>query len=93
MDLLARREHSMEELRVKLRARGFEDGEAVERELGRLCAEGLLSDARFAEAFVHAHRRRGEGPLRIAAGLRERAVTAEVIAGRLDVQGDAWVSV
>lgn len=90
MDLLARREHSVGELRDKLLARGIEDELAVVAELERLCAEGLLSDARFAEAFVHARRLRGQGPLRIAAELRERAVATEVIEACLDPQDEAW---
>ncbi|MGE0371631.1 MAG: regulatory protein RecX [Gammaproteobacteria bacterium] len=90
MDLLARREHSVGELRVKLRAKGFDDEPAVEQELARLCTEGLLSDARFAEAFVHAHRLRGQGPLRVAAGLRERSVPAELIEACVDQGDEAW---
>jgi regulatory protein len=90
MDLLARREHSVGELRAKLRAKGFDDEQAVEGELERLCAEGLLSDARFAEAYVHAHRLRGQGPLRIEADLRERAVAAEAIEACVDPRDGAW---
>jgi regulatory protein len=90
MDLLARREHSVGELRSKLRAKGFDDGQAVENELERLCAEGLLSDKRFAEAFVHAHSLRGQGPLRIAAELREREVAVDVIEACIDPQAGLW---
>lgn len=90
MDLLARREHSVGELRGKLRAKGFDDEDAVASELERLRTEGLLSDARFAEAYVHAHRLRGQGPLRIVADLREREVPAEVIETVVDPRDEAW---
>jgi len=90
MDLLARREHSVGELRDKLRSKGFADAQAVDGELDRLCAEGLLSDARFAEVYVRSHRLRGQGPLRIAAGLRERAVAADAIEAWVDPLDGAW---
>ena len=90
MDLLARREHSTGELRTKLRARGFEDEEAVDFQLGRLHDEGLLSDERFVEAFVHGRRLRGQGPLRISAELRERAVPAALIETYVDPREAAW---
>mgnify|MGYP001408018113 CR=1 FL=1 len=93
MDLLARREHSTGELRTKLRAKGFEDEEAVDLQLGRLHDEGLLSDERFVEAFVHGRRLRGQGPLRIAAELRERAVPVALIAACVDQRDGAWAGV
>ena len=43
MNLLARREHSTQELRGKLLTRGFEDDEIVPA-LQTLSREGLLSD-------------------------------------------------
>ena len=41
MDLLARREHSVQELRGKLAARGY-DVDAIDTTLGELVAERLL---------------------------------------------------
>ena len=73
MDALARREHSREELRRKLLARDLPTDE-VEAALDALQAEGLASDARFAEAFVTARSRRGQGPRRIRAELEARGV-------------------
>ena len=60
MDLLARREHGRVELARKLRRRGA-SAELIEAALDRLCEEGLLSDARFLEAFVHSRARAGGG--------------------------------
>jgi len=87
--LLAVREHSRAELRGKLLGRGA-DRDEVERLLGRLERERLLSDERFAGEYVEARRQRGFGPLRIRAELRERGVAEELIAGLLDEGDDAW---
>ncbi len=72
---LARREHSVAELRRKLERKGCEPS-LVEQVLGRLQDEGLLSDRRFVEAYVHSRYGKGFGPLRIEAELRERGVDA-----------------
>ena len=55
MDLLARREHSVEELRQKLARRFGRDQEldqVIVEQLDRLVDEGLLSDSRFAAAML-----------------------------------------
>ena len=73
MDFLARREHSEAELRRKLATRGF-DADLIETTLADLVAENLLSNTRFAEAFVHSRYQRGSGPQKIHAELRERGI-------------------
>jgi regulatory protein len=87
MDLLARREHSVLELTRKLQARGFEP-QLVDAALQQLVADGLLSDARFAETFVYSRLQRGSGPAKIRAELRERGVAdsnvEQVMAGHED---------
>jgi regulatory protein len=86
MDLLARREHSVAELRAKLIARDFEAG-AVDLAVDALVDEGLLSDERFAEAFVSSRVRKGQGPLRIRVELERRGVSSDFITTCLE-QGD-----
>ena len=49
--LLARREHSVEELRQKLVQRGFES-QAVDSVLADLKERGDISDVRFAETMI-----------------------------------------
>ncbi|RFA26382.1 hypothetical protein CAI21_16965 [Alkalilimnicola ehrlichii] len=71
--LLARREHSVRELRRKMRARELPDA-VIEEALAQLQAERLLSDERFAEEFARSRRSQGYGPVRIVAELRERGV-------------------
>ncbi len=97
LDLLARREHSRAELRAKLLRRGQAGehagermGETVAAVLDALEAEGLLSDARFAESYVSARQARGEGPLRIATALRQRGVAEELIARYVDREDATW---
>lgn len=73
MALLARREHSEQELRRKLSAREF-DQDLIEPLLQELKQEGLQSDHRFTEAFVHQRIEKGYGPLRISRELQERGI-------------------
>jgi regulatory protein len=87
--LLAAREHSRGELRRKLLARGFHRDD-VERLLSDLVGRGLLSDARFVEAYVAERVRRGYGPLRVRAELRERGVEEILIDQGLEPFRDAW---
>lgn len=90
LNLLARREHSVFEMRQKLRARGFEVDD-VQSVLATLTAEGLLSDDRFSEAFVNYRMARGLGPTRIAAELQQRGIDAQVIAEYLDARDTHWL--
>lgn len=86
MDLLARREHSVAELRAKLTAREF-DAEAVDTAVKQLAEEGLVDDQRFAEAFVASRARKGQGPVRIRMELERRGVPINAIVVCLD-QGE-----
>jgi regulatory protein len=73
---LAMREHSRTEMARKLGPLGTED--EVNTELDRLVELGLLSDARFADAFVRAKARRF-GASRLRVELARRGVSAELI--------------
>ncbi|MEZ5571833.1 MAG: regulatory protein RecX [Halioglobus sp.] len=74
MNLLARREHSVQELRIKLKRR-FADETTIEEQLSRLTKEQLQSDARFAESYLRQRIDRGYGPVRLREELRERGVS------------------
>lgn len=76
--LLARREHSCQELTRKLQQRGH-SLDVIETVIAALQQEKLLSDARFAETYAYYRSQRGYGPKRIQAELRERGVAAELI--------------
>jgi regulatory protein len=85
MRLLARREHSREELRRKLAPR-VEAGEDLEAVLDELAARGWLSDARYAEHAIRAKARR-YGPLKMAHYLKSRGVDEEAVAAGLRAAG------
>jgi regulatory protein len=89
--LLVFREHSTSELRIKLLKRGFE-ADSLERVLTGLADRNLVSDARFVESFVDARMRKGFGPLRIRAELRERGVDDRQIGQRLDRDEEVWMA-
>ena len=62
----------------------------VEAAVAELLAEGLLSNDRFAESFVHSRVQRGQGPQKIRAGLRERGIDAGIIDACLDAYEEQW---
>lgn len=89
MYLLARREHSTEELRRKLIAKGFGSDEITELLVG-LTEEKLLSDERFSESYLHYRAGKGFGPLYIQARLRERGVNDALITESVDIGAAHW---
>lgn len=76
--LLARREHGTQELKRKLAAKGH-DPDAIERVVEKLGAKRLVSDDRFVAGFVHHHAKRGQGPMRIRAELRQQGIPDDSI--------------
>jgi len=89
--LLARREHSAQELGRKLLERGYERT-AVEAVLSSLEAQKLLSDARFVQEFVAARVRRGSGPLKIREELRGRGVSGELVDEAVRAHQEGWAA-
>ena len=85
MRLLARREHSRQELSRKLE-RVAGEGEDIELVLDELAAKGWLSDARFAEHSVRAKARRF-GPIKVAHELRAKGVGDEAISSAFRAVG------
>ncbi|MEA2094497.1 MAG: regulatory protein RecX, partial [Pseudomonadota bacterium] len=89
LDLLARREHSEQELSRKLASRGIEV-DVIAATISALLAEGLLNNSRFAEAFIHSRFQRGQGPRKIRAELRERGIDDGLIGEYLDDGDTQW---
>jgi regulatory protein len=83
MNLLARREHSQQELLAKLSKTGADEPTLLEV-IKRLIEQGLQSDERFAEAFVRARRQKGYGPSRIFQELKIRGLEDDIIDQALD---------
>ncbi len=89
MNLLARREHALGELRKKLRRR-FDDEAMLETQLQKLVDENLQSDDRYAESFARLRALRGYGPARVRQEMREKSISDAAIARAFEVAGLDW---
>ena len=58
--------------------------------VAELAREGLQSDARFTESYVHNRLEKGFGPLRIALELRVRGIEEDLIDLQLDQFAQEW---
>ncbi|HET8848959.1 MAG TPA: regulatory protein RecX [Marinobacter sp.] len=83
--LLARREHSRQELKLKLRQRKLE-ASVIEPVLDEYEQEGWLDDARFADVYARQRMDLGYGPIRILAELQQRGV--DIVPDWLDAVDD-----
>ena len=90
MRLLARREHSREELRRKLSSK-VQEGDDLEGVLDTLANEGWLSDTRYAEQAIRARARRF-GPRMLAHQLRGKGVSEEAIGQAFRAAGEEGAS-
>jgi regulatory protein len=86
---LTRKEHGTAELQRKLEQKGYARA-LVQTVLATLTEEGLLSDARYAQAFIRQHAGRGHGPGRIRAELRSRGVADDVMAIAIEAAEVDW---
>jgi len=89
MNLLARREHSVRELRNKLKRR-FSDSDRIDEQLSLLIAERLQSDVRFAQSYTRQRISRGYGPIRLHEELRERGVAEADVTAAMDEMEIDW---
>ncbi len=92
MNLLARREHSVHELRTRLQRR-FPDAASVDEQLSRLIEQRLQSDVRFAVSYARQRSSRGYGPLRLREELRERGVSTPDVAAAMAELDIDWCAV
>ncbi|MCZ6640224.1 MAG: regulatory protein RecX [Gammaproteobacteria bacterium] len=92
LGLLARREHSVQELLRKLRSKGGAESVclAVVEELTRL---DLQSDGRFTEAYTHSRVGKGFGPMRIRQDLRQRGIKDGLIEDHLTRDAEYWMKI
>ena len=81
--MLARREHSQQELQKKLTKKEFPADE-IESVLQEFVEKRIQSDERFCEAYMRSRLRQGFGPQRIQMELQERGVASELIATYLE---------
>jgi regulatory protein len=90
--LLSRREHSTRELKRKLQGKGHAQ-ETVERVVSHLSDQKLVCDERFAVTLVAHHARRGHGPMRIRAELRQQGTRDEAITSALTQADVDWAQI
>ncbi len=90
-DYLARREHSRKELQRKL-AQRCGDMALIDALLETMASEGLQSDERFAESFVHHRLNMGHGPCKIQQELKQRGVEVHLIDATLYHNKNDWFS-
>ncbi|MFV2032111.1 MAG: regulatory protein RecX [Gammaproteobacteria bacterium] len=89
MNLLARREHSACELKLKLKLRGF-DADVIDIALESLQQERLQSDSRFTENYVNYRVNAGFGPIKIRHELRQKGVSTELVDKYLPRLNPRW---
>ncbi len=89
MRILARREHAVAEVRQKLTQRGF-DKERIEHIIALFQQENLISDARFAEAYVRSRVQRGYGPRYIEQALLAKQIAADEVVMAVE-SFDEWI--
>ena len=89
MDLLARRDHSEQELERKLLARGYTP-ETVSEALAGLKASGMQNDVRFTEEYIRNRLGKGYGPVRISRELYERGITKALATQKLSAMEMDW---
>jgi len=87
--LLNRRDYCAAELVARLVERGVAES-AARRVVEALGRERLVDDARYAEHFVAWHAGRGQGPLRMAAELKELGVAPAIVEQAVEARSPAW---
>ncbi|CUA84566.1 regulatory protein RecX [Pseudidiomarina woesei] len=87
--LMARREHSAQELRQKLKQRGF-DHNVVELVLEKAQQQGWQSDQRFAQVWVRTCIARGDGARKINAQAQQKGLSSELIQQALAAEQPNW---
>ena len=91
MDYLARREHSQQELRVKVLKRlGMEAETEIDNALKMLALEGLQSDERFVESLCRSRINKGYGPNVLQRLAREKGISKEQLSDVLSALSPDW---
>jgi len=75
---LARREHSVYELKVKLETKGY-SGPIVNQALEELIEDDYLNESRYVEMMLRHHFQRGNGPNKIRHLMRQNKVANSMV--------------
>jgi len=87
--LLARREHSRQELQIKLLQRQYPICE-IEQVLNKLEQENLLCEQRYIGSYIRLARNKGYGPLKICAQLQKRGIDRSHLLKHPEWQQSPW---
>lgn len=91
INYLARREHSIGEIRTKLMEKGFTI-EDIEPVIERLLAENLLSEERYAESYCRTRSSKGFGPVAIRHELQMKNIDDFIIEKALSSLDIDWTA-
>lgn len=89
MNLLARREHSAQEIRQKL-SKKSSDLDVINQVVQRLIEDGLQSDERFTEAFTKMRLRQGKGSAVVSFELKQKGISPELIGVYVQNSDSQW---
>ncbi len=90
MNALARREHSVYELRQKL-GRKTESADLLDEVIEALLTDDLVSDERFAHMLCRSRFNKGVGPVRLEHELNQHQIRSQWIDESMAEYADAWV--
>lgn len=90
MNALARREHSVFELRRKLSPKA-DSADLVDELIEALLRDDLISDERFAHMLCRSRFNKGVGPVRLEHELNQHQISYEWIGAAMAEYADAWV--
>ncbi len=90
MRLLARREHSQQELLNKLALRGFDRNDA-QPVIDELAEQGWQDDLRYAESYARFRIQKGYGPIRVDYELRQNGITLFSIEDIVREEAGGWM--
>ncbi|MFV2058938.1 MAG: regulatory protein RecX [Thiohalomonadales bacterium] len=90
MQLLARREYSVSEVRLKLQQRQV-TADVIDQTIAQFIENDWLSDSRFAAAFTRFRQAKGFGPRNIRHQLQQRGVEQSIIDQALNNSETPWI--
>lgn len=89
--LLARREHSQQELLSKLALRGFDRGDA-QPVIDELAKQGWQDDLRYAENYARFRIQKGYGPIRVGYELKQNGIAAFDLESIVQEEAGSWMT-
>jgi regulatory protein len=88
--LLGTREYAIAELKARIE-RKWPGAQGIQTVVEEMVQENLVSDSRFAEAFVRSRRNKLQGPLKIRSAIRTRGVDDATLAQAMDLPESSWI--